>query len=123
MLCIGQSDAPVLRVQFVTLRRHERSGIASSECIGVGEAELALLLDCAPEKNSRTAGSQLSSPFAWQALETVRSVEVDLGQQHSKSGVTRGNRHASEALRDLGPQQFWISAGARSMTSRALSLR
>ena len=38
-------------------------------------AALALLLDRALEKTLRGAGSQLSTPFAWQALETVRSVE------------------------------------------------
>jgi transposase len=69
-------------------------------------AALALLLDRALEKNLRSASSQLSSPFAWQALETIRSVEVDLGQQRSKSCVTRGNKHASEVLRALGITQI-----------------
>lgn len=65
-------------------------------------AALALLLDRALEKSLRAAHSHLSSPFAWQALETIRSVEVDLGQQGSKRCVTRGNKHASEVLRVLG---------------------
>ncbi len=64
-------------------------------------AALALLLDRALEKSLRTAGSSLSTPFAWQALETVRCVEVELGQRR-KMCVTRGNKHASEVLRALG---------------------
>ena len=47
-------------------------------------AALALLLDRALEKSLRAAGSHLSSPFAWQALEMIRCVEVDLGQRRSK---------------------------------------
>ena len=68
-------------------------------------ATLALLLDRALEKNLRRAGSQLSSPFAWQALETIRCVEVDLGQRR-KTCVTRGNQHATEVLRILGITQL-----------------
>lgn len=64
-------------------------------------AALALLLDRALEKTLRAAASQLSTPFAWQALETVRSVQVELGQQRNKSCVTRGNKHAAEVLRLL----------------------
>ena len=64
-------------------------------------AALALLLDRALEKSLRTAGSSLSSPFAWQALEMVRCVEVELGQRR-KMCVTRGSQHASEVLRALG---------------------
>jgi hypothetical protein len=69
-------------------------------------AALALLLDRALEKTLRAAGSQLSTPFAWQALDTVRSVEVQLSEQRSKSCVTRGNKHASEVLRLLGITQL-----------------
>ena len=68
-------------------------------------AALALLLDRALEKSLRRAGSQLSSPFAWQALETIRCVEVDLGQRR-KTCVTRGNQHAAEVLRILGITQL-----------------
>jgi len=42
-------------------------------------AALALLLDRALEKSWRAAGSRLSTPFVWQALEMIRCVEVDLG--------------------------------------------
>jgi hypothetical protein len=31
------------------------------------------------ERTLHSANSQLSTPFAWQALKTVRSVEVELG--------------------------------------------
>lgn len=64
-------------------------------------AALALLLDRALEKNLRAARSHLSTPFAWQALETIRCVEVDLGQRRKRC-VTRGNQHAAEVLRILG---------------------
>ena len=64
-------------------------------------AALALLLDRALEKSLRAAGSSLSSPFAWQALEMVRCVEVQLGQRR-KVCVTRGNQHVTKVLRALG---------------------
>ena len=64
-------------------------------------AALALLVDRALEKSLRAAGSKLSSPFAWQALEMVRCVEVELGERR-KTCVTRGNQHVTEVLRALG---------------------
>ena len=64
-------------------------------------AALALLLDRALEKSLREAGSSLSSPFAWQALEQIRCVEVELGQRHKRC-VTRGNQQVTEVLRALG---------------------
>ena len=63
-------------------------------------AALALLLDRALEKNLHAAGSSLSTPFAWQALEMVRCVEVALGPRR-KICVTRGNQHVNEVLRAL----------------------
>ena len=63
-------------------------------------AALALLLDRALEKDLHTAGSGLSTPFAWQALEMVRCVEVELGQRR-KICVTRGNQHVTEVLHAL----------------------
>jgi len=68
-------------------------------------AALALLLDRALEKQLRAAGSPLSSPFAWQALETIRCVELDLGSRR-KLCVTRGNQNAHEVLRILGITQL-----------------
>jgi transposase len=64
-------------------------------------AALAFLLDRGMEKKLRRVGSQLSSPFAWWALESVRCVEVQLDTQ-SKLCVTRGSRHAAQALKALG---------------------
>lgn len=64
-------------------------------------AALALLLDRALEKSLRAAGSQLSSPFAWQALEMIRCVEVELGPRR-RICVTRGNQHVAEVLRAVG---------------------
>ncbi len=64
-------------------------------------AALALLLDRALEKSLRAAGSGLSTPFAWQALEMIRCVEVEVGQRR-KICVTRGNQHVTEILRALG---------------------
>jgi transposase len=61
-------------------------------------AALALLPDRALEKSLHAAGSSLSTPFAWQALEMVRCVEVELGQRR-KICVTRGNQHVSEVPR------------------------
>jgi len=64
-------------------------------------AALALLLDRALEKSLHAAGSGLSTPFAWQALEMVRCVEVELGPRR-KICVTRGNQHVTAVLRALG---------------------
>jgi transposase len=64
-------------------------------------AALALLLDRALEKSLRAAGSRLSTPFAWQALEMIRCVEVEVGRRR-KICVTRGNQHVTEILRAVG---------------------
>jgi transposase len=63
-------------------------------------AALAFLLDRALEKKLRAAGSSLSSPAAWQALETVRCVQVEVGTR-TKLCVTRGSRQAAEVLKVL----------------------
>jgi hypothetical protein len=68
-------------------------------------ATLAFLLDRALEKKLRAAGSPLSSPAAWRALETVRCVELDLGTRR-RLCVTRGSQHAAEVLRVLGLTQL-----------------
>jgi transposase len=72
-------------------------------------AALALLLDRALENKLRAAGSQLSSPVAWRALETVRCVMVEVGGR-TKLCVTRGSRQAAEVLKllrlsDLDPPE------------------
>jgi hypothetical protein len=61
---------------------------------------LALLVDRALEKELQAASSGLSLPAAWQALETIRCVEVGLGSGH-KLCVTRGSQHAASMLRAL----------------------
>ncbi len=63
-------------------------------------AALAFLLDRALEKKLRSATGSLSSPAAWQALETVRCVAVDVGNRR-KLCVTRGSRQAAEVLKAL----------------------
>jgi len=63
-------------------------------------AALAFLLDRALEKKLRAAKSSLSSPAAWQALETVRCVRVEVGAR-SRLCVTRGGRQAAEVLKIL----------------------
>ena len=63
-------------------------------------AALAFLLDRALEKKLRAAGSRLSSPAAWRALETVRCVAVEVGNR-TKLCVTRGSRDAAEVLKIL----------------------
>ena len=63
-------------------------------------AALAFLLDRALEKRLRAAGSSLSSPAAWRALETVRCVTVTVGNR-TKLCVTRGSRQAAEVLKIL----------------------
>jgi len=68
-------------------------------------AALAFLLDRALEKKLRAAGSSLSSPGAWQALESVRCVEVDLGSQR-KLCVSRGSAHAAQVLKAHGVTQL-----------------
>jgi len=57
-------------------------------------------LDRALEKKLRAAGSSLSSPAAWRALETVRCVTVEVGSR-TKLCVTRGSRQAAEVLKIL----------------------
>ena len=63
-------------------------------------AALAFLSDRALEKKLRAAGSSLSSPAAWQALETVRCVQFEVGSW-SRLCVTRGTRQAAEVLKTL----------------------
>lgn len=67
-------------------------------------AALAFLLDRALEKKLRAARSTLSSAAAWRALETVRVVELELGERCQRC-VTRGSRQAAEVLRVLGLSQ------------------
>jgi transposase len=61
-------------------------------------AALAFLLDRALEKKLRAAKSSLSSSVAWQVLETLRCVAVQVGDR-TKLWVTRGSRQAIEVLK------------------------
>jgi transposase len=63
-------------------------------------AALAFLLDRTLEKKLRAAKSSLSSSVAWQVLETIRCVEVQVGDR-TKLCVTRGSRQATEVLKAL----------------------
>lgn len=65
-------------------------------------ASLAFLLDRALEKRLKSAALDLSSQQAWQALKTVRVVEIDLGNGERKQSVTRGSAQAAGILRTLG---------------------
>jgi len=71
-------------------------------------ASLAFLLDRALEKKLKSAGMDLSSQQAWQALKTVRVVDIDLGNGEHKQSVTQGSRRAAAilstlAIKDLDP--------------------
>jgi transposase len=84
----------LLEVRPVHHRKDDR--VRAHVCV----AALAFLLDRALEKKLRAAHSHLSSPAAWQALETVRCVSVAVGNR-TKLCVTRGSRHAAEVLKIL----------------------
>jgi transposase len=65
-------------------------------------ASLAFLLDRALEKKMKSAGIDLSSRQAWQALKTVRVVDIDLGNGEHNQSVTQGSSRAAMILRTLG---------------------
>jgi len=68
-------------------------------------ASLAFLLDRAMEKKLKAAGSAISSVVAWRALESVRCVEIQVGDR-KKLCVTRGSRQAAEVLKAIGVAEF-----------------
>ena len=55
-------------------------------------------------QRQRSVHLKLSAAAAWRALETVRVVELELGQRRKRC-VTRGSRQAAEVLRLLGLRQ------------------
>lgn len=65
-------------------------------------ASLAFLLDRALEKRLKSAGLDLSSREAWQALKTVRVVEIDLGEGRRQRSVTQGTARAARILNAVG---------------------
>lgn len=65
-------------------------------------ASLAFLLDRALEKKLKSAGNDLSSKQGWQALKTVRVVDIHLGNGEHKQSVTQGSSRAAAILSTLG---------------------
>ncbi|HWN71843.1 MAG TPA: IS1634 family transposase [Haliangium sp.] len=65
-------------------------------------AALAFLLHRALEKKLKAARLDISATAAWQALRSVRLVEIDLGDGSTKRSVTRGTGHAAAILKALG---------------------
>src|SRR6266436_3640876 len=65
-------------------------------------ASLAFLLDRALEKTLKSAGNDLSSKQGWQALKTVRVVDIHLGNGEHKQSVTQGSSRAAAILSKLG---------------------
>ena len=65
-------------------------------------ASLAFLLDRALEKKLKASGLDLSAKEAWQLLQTVRVVEIDLGQGQRKRSVTHGSARAAHILKTIG---------------------
>jgi transposase len=77
-------------------------------------ASLAFLIDRALEKKLKSAGLDLSSKEAWQILQTVRVVEIDLGHGEQKRSVTQGTTQAARILRVLGISDLDPDAEAKS---------
>lgn len=65
-------------------------------------ASLAFLIDRAVEKRLKAAGIDISSKEAWQALKTVRVVEIELSDGQRKRSVTQGSARVARILKALG---------------------
>jgi hypothetical protein len=65
-------------------------------------AALAFLLQRALDRKLKAAGSDLSPTQALQALQTIRVVDLDLGNGQTKRTVTRGSARCLPILRALG---------------------
>jgi len=65
-------------------------------------AALALLVHRALEKKLKVAGLDLSATEALRVLKTVRVVDIDLGEDRQKRGVTKGSAHCQPILSALG---------------------
>jgi len=65
-------------------------------------ASLAFLINRALEKKLKSAQIDISSEEAWQLLETVRVVEIDLGNEEQKQSVTHGSTRAAQILKAVG---------------------
>jgi transposase len=64
-------------------------------------AALAFLLHRAIEKKLKAARLDLSATEALRALQSVRVVDIDLGNGTTKRSVTRGTQRAASVLRAL----------------------
>ncbi len=65
-------------------------------------ASLAFLIDRALEKNLKAADIDISSKEAWQLLNTVRVVEIALGDGTRTRSTTKGSGRAARILKALG---------------------
>jgi transposase len=65
-------------------------------------AALAFLLKTALDKKLKAQGSKLSGEAALEALRTISVVEIEMGAEHKKRGVTAGSHRAREVLKALG---------------------
>ncbi|MFQ5381499.1 MAG: IS1634 family transposase [Dehalococcoidia bacterium] len=65
-------------------------------------AALAFLLHRALEKKLKASGIDLSATEALDALQTVRVVDIDLGDGSVKRSVTRGSQRAARILATVG---------------------
>jgi transposase len=82
-------------------------------------ASLAFLLDRALEKRLKSAQIDISSEEAWQTLETVRVVEIDLGNGEQKRSVTQGTARAARILRAVGIKNLDPDSKAKSVRKAA----
>jgi transposase len=64
-------------------------------------ATLAFLIDRAFEKALKAAHLDLSSRESWQALRTIRVVDIDLGNGQVKRSVTRGSKRVEAILKAI----------------------
>ena len=82
-------------------------------------ASLAFLLDRALEKKLRAEQIDISSEEAWELLETVRVVEIDLGNGEQKRSVTHGTARAARILRAVGIKNLDPDNRAKSAKNAA----
>jgi len=65
-------------------------------------ASLAFLIDRALEKKLKASDLDISSKEAWQLLNTVRVVEIELADGQRKRSTTSGSARAARVLKALG---------------------
>lgn len=82
-------------------------------------ASLAFLLDRALEKKLKSEQIDISSEEAWELLQTVRVVEIDLGNGEQKRSVTHGTARAARILRAVGVKNLDPDSRAKSAKKAA----